>query len=121
MTDLAEKIARVIAARDYARDRRNAGNPLQEGETLWDKAPQIIGEYWSSSLKDTTELTSAILALLEPEGWQLVPKNPTSEMIRVGTDARWASAIRSANNVFEIYRAMLSVSPLPSPNIGGKE
>ena len=94
-TDLAEKIGRIIAPEAYLEDR--AGVDLMPARY------------------DAEQKTRAILALLEPEGWQLVPKEPTPEMIE---KAYYFALDEDAKGV---WTAMLSASPLPSPNIGGKE
>lgn len=39
-----------------------------------------------------------------------IPDVPTEEMRKTGVDARWQSAIRDANNVYEIYRAMIQTA-----------
>ena len=53
-----------------------------------------------------------------PAGWRMVPDEPTPEMLKVGVDARWQSAFRNANNVFEIYGAMLAAAPEPPVSDG---
>lgn len=53
----------------------------------------------------------AALAAIEAAGVRLVPSEATHKMADVGTEARWQSAVRDANNVREIYRAMLAASP----------
>ncbi|GEP11698.1 hypothetical protein [Methylobacterium gnaphalii] len=45
--------------------------------------------------------------------WVLVPREPTEEMMKVGSAARWQSPIRDADSVYEIYRAMLAAAPIP--------
>ncbi len=54
---------------------------------------------------------TAALAALEAAGVRLVPVEATHKMADVGTEARWQSAVRDANNVREIWRAMLAASP----------
>jgi hypothetical protein len=53
----------------------------------------------------------AALAALEAAGVRLAPSEATHKMADVGTEARWQSAVRDANNVREIWRAMLAASP----------
>lgn len=48
--------------------------------------------------------------LLDATGYAVVPKKPTQKMESVGVEARWRSAIRDANNVREIYRAMIEAA-----------
>lgn len=44
-----------------------------------------------------------------PEGWQLVPKEPTDDMYRLADESFWA---RSGKVYFrDIYKAMLSAAP----------
>ena len=54
---------------------------------------------------------TAALAALEAAGVRLAPSEATHKMADVGTEARWQSAVRDANNVREIWRAMLAASP----------
>ena len=54
---------------------------------------------------------NAALAALEAAGVRLVPSEATHKMADVGEEARWQSAVRDANNVREIWRAMLAASP----------
>lgn len=112
MTDLAEKIARVIEPTGWA----------------FENAKDARGEMaWSAGvLRRNTAIDKAraILALLEPEGWQLVPKKATREQLAAATGWREQDSVEGLNqfDAFErIYRVMVSASPLPSPNIGGKE
>lgn len=44
-----------------------------------------------------------------PEGWKLVPMDPTSQMTSVGQSLRYDAA----NSIGEIYRQMLDVAPSP--------
>ncbi len=44
-----------------------------------------------------------------PEGWKLVPMDPTSQMTSVGQSLRYDAA----NSIGEIYRQMLAVAPSP--------
>ncbi|WYC18539.1 chaperone protein [Pseudomonas phage vB_PaeM_H24-1] len=44
-----------------------------------------------------------------PEGWKLVPMDPTSQMTSVGQALRYDAA----NSIGEIYRQMLAVAPSP--------
>lgn len=37
-------------------------------------------------------------------------REPTQDMAKVGTDARWQSAVRDANNAREIWRAMIDAA-----------
>lgn len=53
----------------------------------------------------------AALAALEAAGVRLVPVGATHQMAHAGTEARWQSAVRDANNVREIWGAMLAASP----------
>ncbi|BBI98273.1 phage protein [Pseudomonas phage PA01] len=44
-----------------------------------------------------------------PEGWKLVPMDPTSQMTSVGQSLRY----EAVNSIGEIYRQMLAVAPSP--------
>lgn len=135
MTDLAEKIARVIDPVAW----------LNEVMRPFD---------WEARQKVSTDKASAILALLEPEGWQPIdtaPKDgtkidllypyPRGRTINcfwddspvIGGAWIWLTPIWKDGNLLpesewsnNCYPNMdpthwRPVSPLPSPNIGGKE
>ena len=53
----------------------------------------------------------ALLSHLNWTGWQVVPKVATEGMRVVGRDARWRNAVRSADNVGEIFSAMIASAP----------
>ena len=61
------------------------------------------------------DLARASITAIEAAGYRVVPVEPTEEMADAGTDARWQSVIRDANNVREIWTAMLSAAPKVSP------
>ena len=48
-----------------------------------------------------------------PEGWVLMPKEPTKEMIKSGSDA--ALVVHRTLNTGDVYRAMLSAARPPAP------
>jgi hypothetical protein len=53
-----------------------------------------------------------------PEGWKLVPLEPTLEMCRAALDCQEYDPIDPPEaEVFALYQAMLSASPLPSPQM----
>jgi hypothetical protein len=54
---------------------------------------------------------SAFRQWLADEGLAIVPREATAPMADVGAEARWQSAVRDANNVREIYRAMIAAAP----------
>ena len=59
------------------------------------------------------ELCDSLIDLLRPIAagtHVIVPIEPTEKMKKVGIDARWQSPVRDANNVSEIYRAMIEAS-----------
>ena len=72
-------------------------------------------ETWNDRDGETVlTVDEAILALrqwLAYEGLVVVPREATAPMADVGAEARWQSAVRDANNVREIYRAMISAAP----------
>ena len=53
----------------------------------------------------------ALLSHLAATGWQVVPKVEAEGMRVVGRDARWQNAVRSADNVGEIFSAMIAAAP----------
>lgn len=70
-----------------------------------------MSEHHSGNAEEAGRIVDAILAAIEAAGVRLVPVEATPTMAYVGTDARWQSAVRDANNVREIWRAMLAASP----------
>ena len=93
---------------------RQVGNALS--------VPAVIGAKTGEDVQRLREsVTQAILALpvLSREGWRWVPEEPTREMklagwVADGGDADDPDAERLLREYELIYRAMLSVSPLPS-------
>ena len=49
---------------------------------------------------------------IEAEGLAIVPVEATDAMADTGTEARWKSAVRDADNAREIYRAMIEAGRL---------
>lgn len=47
-----------------------------------------------------------------PEGWQLVPKEPTPEMIRSG-QSEYGEVVFAEHQVNSVYRDMLAAAPKP--------
>lgn len=47
---------------------------------------------------------------VEPEGWQLVPKEPTEEMMFMGV-SEWATHDDSEEDVYGVWEAMLAAAP----------
>ena len=70
-----------------------------------------IAAHRSDYFGEADAALSALRKWLADEGLVVVPREATGEMAKVGTEARWQSAVRDANNVREIYRAMLSAAP----------
>lgn len=68
-------------------------------------------QVWDYDWERTLPKAKAMLSALEAAGVRLVPSEATHKMADVGTEARWQSAVRDANNVREIWRAMLAASP----------
>jgi hypothetical protein len=49
-------------------------------------------------------------ALVEPEGWQLVPVEATQKMMEAGQSQRNCKAQFDLNDAFHVYRAMLAAA-----------
>ena len=69
-----------------------------------------------SGFEEAADAILALPALSVPEGWVVVPREPTEEMLRAGaTDNTPRVATNSLDRMFEsvghIYRAMLSAIP----------
>lgn len=47
---------------------------------------------------------------VEPESWQLVPKEPTEEMMYMGV-SEWATHDDSEEDVYGVWEAMLAAAP----------
>lgn len=63
---------------------------------------------------DVFEYILAALRAIAPDGPLVaVPRQPTQAMVDVGTEARWRSAVRDADNVREIYQAMIEEASKP--------
>lgn len=60
---------------------------------------------WGSERSD--HKAQFVLSALKAAGLVVVPKEPTNTMAEIGVDARWQSAVRDADSVREIYRAMI--------------
>jgi hypothetical protein len=56
------------------------------------------------SQDDAAEIADAVFAAIDAAGWQLVPKEPTKEMLRT---------LHYSDALIETYRAMLSAAPKP--------
>lgn len=111
------------AVRDW--NERAAPHPAEQdareavARVVEDAAREGIRNY----CLDRTDFTAApfvrrILALTQaaPDGWRLVPVEPTEAMIEAG---RVVGSLRFANRASDTYRAMLSASPAP-PAQGAK-
>lgn len=64
----------------------------------------------SVGLSNPQALIRAALTELTAMGLVVVPKWPTPEMIEVGIEARWQSAMRNPDGIREIWTAMLTAS-----------
>ena len=86
----------------------------QTQEALVEVMADAIGEFMGAKDRlDAYHFDAAnhLMRALEASGVRLVPSEVTHKMADVGTEARWQSAVRDANNVREIWRAMLAASP----------
>ena len=79
---------------------------------IWQEANPLAPEgQWTENAGYYLAEARAALTALKEAGWAVVPVEITDEMRKVGTEARWQSAVRDANNVGEIWSAMLSAAP----------
>ena len=72
--------------------------------------------------------TRAVLAPIVPQGWKLVPMEPTPEMVRAADDELMTplSGMSRGSGPVRVYRAMLAASPAPAAdgvetNDGGRD
>lgn len=70
-----------------------------------------MSEYHSGNSDEAHRIVNAQIAAIEAAGVRLVPVRATHKMAHVGEEARWQSAVRDADNVREIWDAMLAASP----------
>jgi len=82
-----------------------------------------FGSTWADMLRefaDRVTSPSSVSAAVIPDGWQLVPKEPTREMASAAWDpipVPWAasgSAEGTQRYLLGIYRAMLAAAPNPT-------
>jgi hypothetical protein len=72
------------------------------------RQPVIMWTHWKG---EADAALSVLRQWLADEGLAVVPREATAPMADVGAEARWQSAVRDANNVREIYRAMIAAAP----------
>lgn len=72
---------------------------------VFDEDISPIALYAAPQAADTDKVREAI-----PDGWQLVPTTPTTEMFRVGCEVH----DQRPSEVREVYSAMLAAAPLPA-------
>lgn len=63
---------------------------------------------------------AASLGHLSDNGLAIVPVEANAGMTEVGAEARWRSAVRDANNCFEIWQAMVKAAPPTADLLRGK-
>ena len=63
--------------------------------------------------KRIEELEAQVRALTAPEGWQLVPVEPTKDMCEAGAIAPVKNRQSETTWIGDIYRAMLAAAPSP--------
>jgi hypothetical protein len=89
--------------------------PTQEQVEQWAKAVWIAGDMYigpdTGSLMHFANLAFAAgQASKGPEGWKMVPVEPTLEMINAGNDG-FRSPESRRHTVSSCYRAMLAAAP----------
>lgn len=78
------------------------------GEHMVDQAEQPM-----CMAKRIEELEAQVRALTLPEGWQLVPVEPTEEMCEAGANAPLKVRQAEVTWIGVIYRAMIAAAPSP--------
>jgi hypothetical protein len=105
MGDTQERDRLVDEIAGYLMGRVNAPDP-----EIYKAAHGVIGLVGAEISRLRSELEKARI----PEGWQIVPKEPTAEMIASGVTAGVGAAPEPWCP--HAYRAMLSAAPQPPPS-----
>ena len=80
---------------EQIQDLLRVGNPA-------DEECRLIRMGWDAAMRKRT-------AMSVPEGWKLVPTEPTKEMLEAG-QTEWLDSA-GADPSFDVYRAMLAAAP----------
>lgn len=92
-------------------------------------AAEVSGRYGGGEgFKDELVATAALIAHIDawagsragdavPDGWKLVPVEPTNKMTAIGQDLRY----KSVNSIGAIYHAMLAAAPAPGKQAGNDQ
>lgn len=123
--DVLEKVARAATPGPWhqTRTRRfvshRVGTPhvceVDCGEKAWEANSAHIATFDPPTVLKLIALARDHSRDL-PEGWALVPREPTEDMIRAGRHR----GVGVGPMYTDIYRAMISAAPLPSSQGGGK-
>lgn len=95
MTDAREAAERIVRLRDTQSIIQGA---------------EIVATAYLDLLSQPGEEVKRVVARLSAMGLVVVPEWPTPEMIEVGIEARWQSAVRNPDSIGEIWTAMLTAS-----------
>lgn len=79
-------------------------------EELIEKVAECIAEFYLSDTKQASIYHDVSEEISDTIFYAL--KHPTKDMRKVGSEARWATPVRNADCVTEIWQAMLNASPL---------
>ena len=108
MTDAKEAAERIRDRIDTA-IRCAAAQPGREYGSV---VMSVADLQWLANLlsQPGEEEVKRMVARLSAMGLVVVPEWPTPEMIKVGIEARWQSAVRNPDSIGEIWTAMLTAS-----------
>ncbi|MFG3926444.1 hypothetical protein ACGEMM_17775 [Pseudomonas aeruginosa] len=118
-----EVVARVVHSTPVVLDHHMRGMAKQAAEAIQvftghDSGANLAHRYGEKWWEHLDELRDALLAFAKnappaqaqhsvPEGWKLVPMDPTSQMTFVGQSLRYDAV----NSIGEIYRQMVAAAP----------
>ena len=105
MTDAKEAAERIVA---YWKER-GITHAYQCSARNLDEL-HVATAYLSLLARPGEEEVKRMVARLSAMGLVVVPEWPTPEMIEVGIEARWQSAVRNPDSIGEIWTAMLTAS-----------
>lgn len=110
------EVKAAIEAADAAKAAFDATPSGYVTSSAWLEAGAASGQAWEKSVALALAYCRAALAgeWRVPEGWRLVPREPTREML-LAAEAKHPPAGKAGaiGLAAEMYRAMLSAAPLP--------
>lgn len=82
---------------ELAKRAWQTGRPMYQAALHWQDMPKAQKEYWL-----------AVARALVPEGWAVVPVEPTREMVQAH-----AEAMHGITSVEDVLRAVIAAAPSP--------